>query len=179
MSRINLIVITGILFGLIVLLIFVLSNSANLFQFNWLDVIYAAIMAIIVGLGLDYIYNRYTEKSKMQQTTLTPPSKIKKSMAKLILKDKHEFIIDEYHRTFGREDFIGISVPDDLLYIGKEHFKIIKRDDGFYIEDLGTKNGTLLNGKEIKGTGINKLKDDDDLLVAKVLEIKYIEERLS
>jgi len=159
-----------------VLLIFLASNSANLFQFNWLDVIYAAIMAIIVGLVLDYVYSRYSDKSKMQQTTMTPPSKIKRSMAKLILKDKHEFIIDEYQRIFGREDFIGISVPDDLLYVGKEHFKIIKKDDGFYIEDLNTKNGTKLNGKEIKGKGIKKLENNDDVLVAKVLEIKYIEE---
>ncbi len=177
MSRINLILIIGILFGLIILLIFIISDSVNWFQFNGLDIVYAAIMAIIVGFLLDYFYNKYSAKSKMQQTTLTPPTKIKKSMAKLILKDKHEFIIDEYERTFGREDFIGISVPDDLLYVGKEHFKIIKKDDGFYIEDLDTKNGTLLNGKEIKGQGIKKLENNDDILVAKVLEIKYNEEK--
>jgi len=177
MSRINLIIIMGIVFALMVLLIFIAGNSANLFQFNWLDVIYAAIMAIIVGLVLDYIYSKYSDKSKMQQTTMTPPSKIKKSMARLVLKDKHEFIIDEYERTFGREDFIGISVPDDLRYVGKEHFKIIKKDDGFYIEDLSTKNGILLNGKEIKGKGMKKLENEDDILVAKVLEIKYNEER--
>ena len=177
MSRINLIIIIGIFFGLILLFIFILSNSVNWLIFNWLDIIYAAIMAIIVGLVLDYIYKKYSAKSKMQQTTLTPPSKIKKSMAKLILKDKHEFIIDEYERIFGREDFIGISVPDDLLYIGKEHFKIIKKEDGFYIEDLNTKNGTLLNRKEIKGLGSKKLENNDDILVAKVLKIKYIEEK--
>jgi len=167
----------GILFALLLLFIFIISDYVDWLQFNGLDIIYAAIMAIIVGFVLDYIYNKYSAKSKMQQTTLTPPSQVKKSMAKLILKDKHEFIIDEYERTFGREDFIGISVPDDLLYVGKEHFKIIKKDDGFYIEDMNTKNGTLLNGKEIKGLGLNKLGNNDIILVAKVLEIKYVEEK--
>ncbi|MDI9623377.1 MAG: FHA domain-containing protein [Methanothermobacter sp.] len=48
-------------------------------------------------------------------------------------------------------------------------------DDGCYIEDLDTKNGTKINGNEIKGLGKIKLENQDEILVAKTLPIKYLE----
>ena len=96
-------------------------------------------------------------------------------MAKLVLKENQEFIIKEFERVFGREDFIGVTGPDDLLYVGKEHFKITKQSDGYYIEDLNTKNGTQVNGEEIKGKGKRKLENEDNILVAQILNIKYFD----
>jgi pSer/pThr/pTyr-binding forkhead associated (FHA) protein len=93
-------------------------------------------------------------------------------------KDRH-IIIEDYEKTFGREDFLGVLLPDDLVFIGKEHFKITRMDDGFYIEDLDTKNGTTINGNEIKGSGKIKLENRDEILVAKTLPIKYLENKMS
>ncbi len=143
---------------------------------QWLDIVYAGIMAIFVGLIIEYIYRKYSAKSKMAMTTITPPQNSQVSFAKLVLKDKHEFLIQEYERIFGREDFLGVLVVDDLMFIGKKHFKITRMEDGFYIEDLGTKNGTMLNGEEIKDKGKVKLQNEDEILVAKVLSIKYYQE---
>ena len=144
------------------------SQSLNLF--------YAIVMAIIVGLTINYIYRKYSRKSKILKTTVTPPRNSNKILAKLILKENHEYIIKEYERIFGREDFLGVAVPDDLLYIGKEHFKITRQDDGYYIEDLNTKNGTKLNGEEIKGNQRRKLENEDQIIVASTLNIRYKEE---
>lgn len=144
------------------------SQSLNLF--------YAIVMAIIVGLAINYIYRKYSRKSKILKTTVTPPRNPNKILAKLILKENHEYIIKEYERIFGREDFLGVAVPDDLLYIGKEHFKIFRQDDGYYIEDLNTKNGTKLNGEEIKGKERKKLENEDQIIVASTLNIRYKEE---
>jgi hypothetical protein len=143
---------------------------------SWFDLLLAVILAIFVGLVLNYIYKKYSSKSKMLKTTITPPNSTHHSLAKLVLKENQEFIIKEYQRVFGREDFIGVTVPDDLLYVGKEHFKITKQSDGYYIEDLNTKNGTQINGEEIKGKGKRKLKNEDDILLAKTLNIKYFDE---
>ena len=175
MKRNNLIIIIVILIALVIILSFV-SYFFDWTRSQWLDIVYAAIMAIIVGLIIEFIYRKYSDKSKMAQTTMVPPTKPRVSFARLVLKDKNEFLIKEYERTFGREDFIGVTIVDDLMFIGKKHFKISKKDDGFYIEDLGTKNGTMLNGEEIGGKGPIKLKNEDEIIVAKSLKIKYYED---
>ncbi len=78
-------------------------------------------------------------------------------------------------RVFGREDFLGILVSDKLFFIGKKHFEITKTDNGFYIKDLDTKNGTKLNNEDIGGLGKKKLEDSDEICIANVLKIKYYE----
>lgn len=140
-----------------------------------LDLIFAIFIAVIVAILINYLYKKYSAKSKMLQTTITPPPESSPYFAKLILKEKHEFIIKEYERIFGREDFLGVVTGDDLRFIGKKHFKISKKDDGFYIQDLDTKNGTQINANKIKGLERIKLEDGDNISVANVLNIKYIE----
>lgn len=136
-----------------------------------------ALMAIIAGIAIRNFYVIFSQKSKITETTRV--NKPKKSFANLFLpKDRH-IIIEDYEKTFGREDFLGVLLPDDLVFIGKEHFKITRMDDGFYIEDLDTKNGTTINGNEIKGSGKIKLENRDEILVAKTLPIKYLENKMS
>lgn len=180
MSRTGIIVIILVLIVLAIALFLLIFgiNFLDGMKFQWLDIVYAAIMAIIVGLIIDYIYRKYSAKSKMAMTTVTPPTGSHVSFAKLVLKDKHEFLIKEYERIFGREDFLGVSVVDNLMFIGKKHFKITRMEDGFYIEDLGTKNGTMLNGVELKDFEKVKLENKDEILVAKTLKINYYEEKV-
>jgi hypothetical protein len=160
---------------IIILAIFQSEILTQWFRYEWMDLLYAVILAVIAGLLLEFIYRRYSAKSKMLQTTMTPPSESSKFMAKLVLKENHEFLIKEYERIFGREDFIGVAPADELMFIGKEHFKITREDDGYYIEDLNTKNGTSLEEEDITGLGKRKLTVGDEILVAKTLQIKYFE----
>lgn len=140
---------------------------------HWIDLLLAAIMAIIAALVIEFAYKRASGKSNLSRTTMA--QKPRKLLAKLILPDKKEFVINQYERTFGREDFVGLLVMDDLLFIGKNHFSLIRMDDGFYIEDLDTKNGTAVNGDQITNLGKIKLRNNDEINVAKVLTIKYVE----
>lgn len=160
----------------LVLAIFQTESLTQWFKYEWMDFLYAIVLAIVAGLLIEFIYRRYSAKSKMIQTTISPPSESSKYMAKLVLKENHEFLIKEYERTFGREDFIGVAPVDELMFIGKEHFKITRNDDGYYIEDLNTKNGTSLDGEDISGLGKRKLTDDDEIIVANTLQIKYFED---
>ena len=165
-----------ILFVLIIsyLVIFWRDQFINRLNAMWVDLVFAVILAIIVGVVINYMYKK-SSKSKILKTTITPTNNTHQSMAKLVLKENQEFIIKEFERVFGREDFIGITGPDDLLYIGKEHFKITKQSNGYYIEDLNTKNGTQVKGEEIKGKGKIQLENEDNILVAQILNIKYFD----
>jgi serine phosphatase RsbU (regulator of sigma subunit) len=49
--------------------------------------------------------------------------------------------------TIGRSRQSDVSLPDQWL--SRRHAEIHRRDDGFYLVDLGSKNGTLLNGAKI------------------------------
>lgn len=53
------------------------------------------------------------------------------------------------HRTYiiGREEECDIVLPSQL--VSRHHAKITAEDDGFAIEDLGSKAGTVINGKQI------------------------------
>jgi len=56
-------------------------------------------------------------------------------------------------RVYGRDDFVFVGV--DARFISKEHFRIEERGGGVWIVDLGSKNGTFVNGVRAEhGVGI-------------------------
>ena len=76
-------------------------------------------------------------------------------------------IVDEVHFK-GKEMTIGRGVGNDLRIdnpaISSKHARILHEKDCFLIEDLGSSNGTFLNGKKIKRSIINST---DKIAVAK------------
>ena len=162
---------------LIFIVIFTLLYISGFFltwaQNRGLDILYALIMAVLIGALIEFLYRKISPKDKFAEQTLTIESK--KPLAKLVLPDKNQFVIMDSQRVFGREDFLGLLVTDKLLFIGKKHFEVTKTDDGFYINDLNTKNGTKLNNEDIGGLGKKKLENGDEICIANVLKIKYYE----
>jgi pSer/pThr/pTyr-binding forkhead associated (FHA) protein len=144
------------------------------FREQWLHIFLAAVFAIVVGVMLHCIFYKKTAKSKILEKTILRESK--KILSKIILPNNSEIKITEKETVLGREDFIGAVPSSDLLLIGRKHFKILKMDNGMYVEDLNTINGTKLNGNDIKGAGRKKLKNGDEILVAGVLKVRYVEE---
>lgn len=173
--------ITRILLIIVTFTILFIMLSAVILE-NWIKddwfsliliiLISAIFLSFVFGFSIEYVYRKFFHHSRFSLTTRL--KKPRKKLAKLILPGDNELIIDYHERVYGREDFVGILVIDKLLFIGKEHFKITHLDDGIYIEDLNTKNGTKVNGEEIKGLGKIKLKNNDSLLFAGVLEAKYL-----
>ncbi|WP_409228877.1 FHA domain-containing protein [Gudongella sp. SC589] len=53
----------------------------------------------------------------------------------------------EAELTLGRQKDNTIQIKDP--YISKRHFRIIKDEEEFFLEDLGSSNGTYLNGEKI------------------------------
>lgn len=74
------------------------------------------------------------------------------------MEDKKEIII-------GRQGDLQINDPA----VSREHAKITRTSDGIYIEDLDSKGGTYVNGKQIRKM---KLKPTDDIKLA-TFSIRY------
>jgi pSer/pThr/pTyr-binding forkhead associated (FHA) protein len=53
-----------------------------------------------------------------------------------------------------------ISFPDEAKFISSEHALFQKRDDGYWIKDLGSRNGTFVNRKRIAEV---RLRDGDEV----------------
>ncbi len=98
-------------------------------------------------------------------------------MAKLVLSlngaMQGEFELDQEKFTIGRKPENDIQI-DNLAVSGKHSLIITILDDSF-LEDLGSTNGTYVNGKLIKK---HALKDGDVVAIGKH-ELKYLNENAS
>ena len=57
--------------------------------------------------------------------------------------------IDAALVTIGRSSTCEILVPD--ASVSRRHAEIVRRDDRFFLRDLGSHNGTRVNGREVSG----------------------------
>ncbi len=81
--------------------------------------------------------------------------KFNSTVLKELKTDQDEIII-------GRDS--GNDIPIDNVGVSREHARIIKGENYYFIEDLNSTNGTFVNGKKI-----NKkyLKEDDEISIGK------------
>ncbi|MEE8320896.1 MAG: FHA domain-containing protein [Gammaproteobacteria bacterium] len=98
-------------------------------------------------------------------------------MAKLVLSMngmvQGEFELDQERLTIGRKP--DNDIPIDNLAVSGKHALIITILDDSFLEDLGSTNGTYINGKLVKK---HALKDGDIVAIGKH-ELKYINEHAS
>ena len=60
----------------------------------------------------------------------------------------------------------------DERQVSRQHIRIYKQSDLYYIQDLESKNGTWVNGQQLKGS--RELRDGDEIRVALVIRIRFI-----
>jgi hypothetical protein len=79
-------------------------------------------------------------------------------------------------QEFGRADFVNIAPKETINAISRKHFMIgYDYSQGtFYIQDLGSTNGTYVNGVDIRGKGLVPLKNGDRISVAGVLDLTFV-----
>ena len=78
------------------------------------------------------------------------------------LDEKEEFVLDSQAITIGRGSQNTIPLDDDE-FASAQHARIEPRQDGVWLEDVGSTNGTYLNG--VKLTRPRKLTPGDLLRV--------------
>jgi phosphoserine phosphatase RsbU/P len=58
-----------------------------------------------------------------------------------------EHLLEEESLVVGRATSAGLSLADPFL--SRHHSRLFRRGDRYFVEDLGSRNGTLVNGREI------------------------------
>lgn len=76
--------------------------------------------------------------------------------------DEHDFEPEITTITIGRRSTNDVCIPN--LSVSGKHAKIVISDDGAMIEDLGSTNGTYINGRLISRQLLN---DGDDIVMGK------------
>jgi pSer/pThr/pTyr-binding forkhead associated (FHA) protein len=73
---------------------------------------------------------------------------------------------------------VGRDEPSDLVIhmdeISRSHLRIFREGDHYFAADLGSKNGTWVNGERIKGN--LRIKDGDEINVALVVKLIFLGE---
>ena len=68
----------------------------------------------------------------------------------------------EGETTIGRSPDCGIFLDD--VTVSRKHAVVVERDNGFFIEDQGSLNGTFVNRRRVESA---QLENDDELQVGK------------
>jgi len=92
-----------------------------------------------------------------------PPNAVKKLQPRLVLKgggEPQEFPLGE-NNVLGRSTQASVRLAD--REVSRKHSQVDKEGDEFVLRDLGSSNGTFLNGKRIFGP--TKLKDGDEVVI--------------
>jgi hypothetical protein len=137
---------------------------------------------IVIAAGGVYIYWRYVKrrlnqdtesanKSDTQELSEVLPSET--ASAKIELPNGIEIQLGGNGRVIGRSDLARSLVLDELGLISRLHFEVKAENEQFYIEDLGSANGTRLNGEEISGQGKVGLNDNDIIEPAGAIQLKF------
>lgn len=75
--------------------------------------------------------------------------------------------------TLGRNDFISMVKPAKADLISRQHLHVERKNDGYYIEDNNSTNGTRVNGSIITGKGRHMLKDNDMIDLGGALTVTF------
>ena len=105
-----------------------------------------------------------------EQSAVSPLPKLN---AKILLPNNMEIELDGNNLIMGRGDFARILNLDELGLISRNHFEIKPVNGQFYIEDLDSANGTMLNGEDIRGKGQTILNDSDVIELASAICLRF------
>jgi pSer/pThr/pTyr-binding forkhead associated (FHA) protein len=149
----------------------------DLLKYAFLAVLYIfvarAVKAVYIELRGPAPTRRAPRAAPAPAPSRPPPRRSKKSARKLVVVEGDEF----KGRSFdvGDELLIGRAEKCNLVlndaYVSQVHARIVPKDDGLVVEDLGSTNGTYVNGKRI--TSPTQLHRGDRVKIGKtVLETR-------
>jgi hypothetical protein len=141
------------------------------------------LVLVVVVLGGFYYYWRYRrnvvteepEPANVPEPELeeTPQPLTAKVNARILLPNNTEIKLDGGSRIIGRDDLARALSMDKLILISRKHFKVQVQDEQFFIEDLGSANGTTVNGTDISNSGSVSIKDDDVIGLAGTVDLRF------
>jgi len=86
-------------------------------------------------------------------------------------KAGQRWTIRENELVVGRGGECDLVLPE--RQVSREHIRIFRANDTYYLEDLDSKNGTWLNGKQVKGAAV-PLRDGDEIQIALAVKMTFV-----
>ena len=81
------------------------------------------------------------------------------------------WLLDSDSIVIGREvGEVDLLLPE--RQVSRKHAKIERTDEGFMLTDMASKNGTFLNGKEVREP--KRLQDGDEIQIALAVKIAFV-----
>jgi len=80
------------------------------------------------------------------------------------------WVLEGAQTLIGRGAECGVVIPD--RQVSRVHARIVHAPEGYYLEDLGSKNGTHLNGAAVEGRVL--LQDGDIIQVALAMKLVFV-----
>jgi hypothetical protein len=81
------------------------------------------------------------------------------------------WVLDRKRMTIGRSVDCDIVLPK--RQVSRYHARIERDDGGYLLRDLGSKNGTYVNGQEVRGDPY-RLKDGDEIQIALYIKMGFV-----
>lgn len=78
--------------------------------------------------------------------------------------------IDQAEFVIGRDETCDLVIPD--RQVSRRHARIRLEGDRYLVEDLSSKNGTFVNGQELRGP--HALQDGDEIQVALCCKLAFV-----
>lgn len=82
---------------------------------------------------------------------------------------KDEVLIGRYDSVTGHRPEVDLTDEDNNRNVSRRHARLLFKDDTFYIaEEIGTMNGTYINGSRIPTGVLTPIKDGDEVTLCRV-----------
>ena len=123
---------------------------------------------IPIGQGVEPAFEATPEQVLEQPVEAAEVHEEAPTLARLIAKiDGEEFLIRPGENTVGRRPTNDIVIPDP--YVSGSHAVIIASDGSFTITDVGSTNGTFVNGEKLTPNEPKELNDGDEVVLGQAV----------
>ena len=103
------------------------------------------------------------EEKKEREEIKNAPILVLKVVKSNFFMPQTEWTLEPGEYILGRYPTNDIVLPDP--YISRRHARIFFRDGEWYIEDLNSTNGTIVDNEDIKGKGPKKINNNTEIVV--------------
>jgi pSer/pThr/pTyr-binding forkhead associated (FHA) protein len=123
-------------------------------------------------IRLIYLDIKFISRKSIQKKSNMPYLKL------LNLIDNISFKLSESY-VVGNRTFIGRNPGNDIIldapFFSGKHACIFKHNNNFFIEDLGSKNGTFVNGQAVRNDPM-PVKNGDIVQIGQIISFIFINE---